>query len=192
MKEPLKKIASFLYKNTIPRFKKIKKNFKQQDKLFYFAALTFCLLEVTIFGRFKLFGVKPNLLLFLITFYCYYFSYDFFKIIFFILFCALLKDLFSLDYFGTNLFIFLLLGNLVSFFSRRFSRFNWYFIVLLFLLSIVTEGVLYFAIQRIIFNNNVSLLRLLFRTSLWEFFYTFLLFLIFFRVIKKCVIDKLS
>jgi len=192
MKKISKKLLVFLKNGPIYLFGQINKFISKEEKIFYLFALVFCLAEASLFSRFQLFGVKPNLLLFLLTFYCYYFNFDFVKVILFSFICGTLKDLISSGPLGTNLFIFLLLGNLVSFLSRRFSRFNWQFILLLFSISVFGQSILYSAIQRIIFNNSVSLLNLFFRINFLELFYTLILFFAFFKFIKKCAIDRLS
>ncbi|NQU18732.1 rod shape-determining protein MreD [bacterium] len=160
--------------------------------LFYISALIFVLLEVAFFSHLSLFSIKPNLILFLVTIFSFYFNFDKIRVILFCLFCGFLKDIFSLTPLGTHMFIFMCLGITLSYISKRFLRYNWVFIIPLFIFATVGQGIIYILIQSIFFGQHLSLVELLWRRLLLEMLYGLLIFSIFFKVIKRCVINKLS
>jgi len=160
--------------------------------LFYISALIFVLLEVAFFSHLSLFSIKPNLILFLVTIFSFYFNFDKIRVILFCLFCGFLKDIFSLTPLGTHMFIFMCLGITLSYISKRFLRYNWVFIIPLFIFATVVQGIIYILIQSIFFGQHLSLVELLWRRLLLEMLYGLLIFSIFFKVIKRCVINKLS
>ena len=160
--------------------------------LFYIFALIFVLLEVTFFSHLSFFSIKPNLILFLVTIFSFYFNFDKIRVILFCLFCGFLKDIFSLTPLGTHMFIFMCLGITLSYISKRFLRYNWIFIIPLFIFATVGQGIIYTLIQGIFFGQHLSLVELLWRRLLLEMLYGLLIFSIFFKVIKRCVINKLS
>ena len=166
--------------------------FAREEKIFYLFILFFYFLEIGIFSRFRFLGVMPNLILLLLVFYCFYFNYSVTKIVLFSFTCAVVKDLSSSGAFGTQIIIFVLLGVVIGFIARRFSKFEWVFIIVLFLIAVAGEGLIYAAIQKVVFDNNISLPTLFIRILFWELIYTLSLFLISFKVIKKCVIEKLA
>ena len=160
--------------------------------LFYVFALVFILLETAFLGRLSLFWVRPNLLLFLVTIFSFYFNFDKLKVMLFCLFCGFLKDIFSLEPLGTNMFIFICLGIGLSYISKRFLRYNWVFIIPLFVLATISYGVIYVLIGRIFFSKELSFFYIFWRILILEIIYGLSIFFIFFKAIKQCVIDKLS
>lgn len=160
--------------------------------MFYISALISILLEITILNHLQLFSVKPNLILLLITIFSFYFNFDKIKVILFCLFCGFLKDIFSLTYFGTHMFIFMSLGILLSYISGQFLRYNWIFIIPLFIVASIGNSVIYVLVQNLFFNKEISLFYMFWRISILEIFYGLFIFLILFKPIKRCVIDKLS
>jgi len=160
--------------------------------LFYIWALIFIFLEVSLFKGLSFLWIKPNLMLLLLTTYCFYFNFNKIKVILFSLFCGFLVDAFSIDRFGTYMLIFAMLGILLSFVSNKFLRYNWIFIIPLFIFATITEGIIYVLVESIFFSRSYSMLEVFWRVSIPELLYGLLIFYIFFKLIKKCVIDKLS
>lgn len=160
--------------------------------LFYLFAIIFIFLEVGLFNQISLFSIKPNLILFLLTFYSFYFNFNVSKVLLFCLFCGFLKDIFSFVPFATHMFIFTSLGVCLSYISRRFLRYNWIFIIPLFIFATVSQGFIYALIQAIFFGKELLIFEIFWRIAIVELFYGLLILAVFFRIIKRCVIDKLS
>jgi rod shape-determining protein MreD len=159
---------------------------------FYIFALIFIFLETSFFNHLAIFSIRPNLILFLVTLFSFYFNFDILKVLLFCLFCGLLKDMFSIVPLGTNMFIFICLGIGLSYLSRKFLRYNWVFIMPLYILASIGEVIIYVLMEDIFFDRSLSLLFIFWRILILEMAYTFLIFFIFLKPIKKCVIDKLS
>lgn len=159
---------------------------------FYASALIFVSLEAAFLNHLQFFSVKPNLILFLLTIFCFYFNFHKSKVILFCLFCGFLKDIFSLVPFARHMFIFMCIGVILSYVSQRFLRYNWIFIIPLFVLATLLQGIIYCFIQNIFFDKQLSFFTMLWRILIPEMLYGLLVFFILFRLIKKCVIDKLS
>lgn len=160
--------------------------------LFYIFALFFVILEVSFFNHLQFFSTRPNLVLFLITIFSFYFNFDNLKVIFFCIFCGLLKDLFSLEPLGTHMFMFVCLGLFLSYISKRFLRYNWIFIIPLFVCASFGQNIIYVIMQNVFFNRELSFFALPWLETMLEMLYGFAIFFIFFKPIKRCVIDKLS
>ena len=191
MKKVTKKLLIALLNTRIYLLHNVINLITSKDRFFYFSALVVCFVELGLFGRLQLFGVRPNLMLLLLTFYCFYFGFDFVKVLLFSFTCGALKDVICGNPLGTYIFIFIVLGVCISFAARKISRFNWPFILLFFTLAVIGEGLVYNLLQRLVFNNVFSLFTLFVRILLLELIYTLILFFVFFKLIKKCVIDKL-
>ena len=159
---------------------------------FYISAVILTLIELAIFKHLHLFLVRPNLILFLITIFSFYFNFDKLKVVLFCLFCGFIKDLFSLAPLGTHMVIFMLLGIILSHISKRFLRYNWIFIIFLFIAASLTAGIIYTLIQNLFFNANLSFFVLFWRILILEILEGIILFFIFLKPIKRCVLDKLS
>ena len=159
---------------------------------FYIFALFFVILETAFFNHLQFFSTRPNLILFLVTIFSFYFNFDKPKVMLFCLFCGLLKDVFSLSPLGTHMLIFMCLGLGLSYISKRFLRYNWIFIIPLFIFATIGQGLIYLLTQNIFFGRELSIFNVFWRTLLLEMVYGFVIFFIFFKLIKKCVIDKLS
>lgn len=89
------------------------------------------------------------------------------------------------------MFIFSCLGISLSYISQKFLRYNWIFIIPLFILATIGQGVIYVAIQDFFFGGDLSLASLPWKTLILEIIYGLVIFFIFFKVIKRCVIDRL-
>ncbi len=159
---------------------------------FYIFALIFIFLEAAFFNHFAIFSVRPNLILFLVTIFSFYFNFDILKVLLFCLFCGFLKDIFSIAPLGTHMFIFICLGIVLSYASRKFLRYNWTFIIPLYMFATIGQGIIYALIQAVFFKISLSVFYIFWRILILEMLYSFIIFFIFFRVIKKCAIDKLS
>ncbi|MDD5617813.1 MAG: rod shape-determining protein MreD [Candidatus Omnitrophica bacterium] len=159
---------------------------------FYILALIFAFLEAVFFGRFTFFLVKPNLVLFLVVIFSFYFNFDLIKVLLFCLFCGFLKDAFSVSPLGTNMLIYILLGIILSYLARKFLRYNWVFIIPLYVFATIGQGIIYILIQNIFFGRNLSFFYMFWRILIWEMLYSFIIFFILFKPFKRCVIDKLS
>ena len=160
--------------------------------LFYISALIFLVLEIAVFNHLQFFSIRPNLILFLVTIFSFYFNFDKLKVVLFCLFCGLLKDFFSLTPFGTHALMFMCLGIILSYVSRRFLRYNWIFIIPLFIIATFGQGVIYVLINKVFFSRDLSLFVIFWRMLILEMMYGLFLFFVFFKVIKRCVIDKLT
>jgi len=191
MKKIPKKLVCLLLNARIALIHTLIDVVSSKEKYFYLFAFAVCFIEMSLFSRMQFFGVKPNLLIFLLTFYCFYFNYDLLKVCLFSFTCGVLKDFCSGNILGTNILIFIIIGSIISYIAKRSSRFNWTFILLFFALAVIIEGLVYNIIQGLIFGNTISLFILFFRILLLELIYTLILFFAFFKLIKKCVIDKL-
>ena len=159
---------------------------------FYIFALIFIFLETSFFNHLPIFSIRPNLVLLLVTFFSFYFNFDIIKVLLFCLFCGFLKDVFSIVPLGTHMLIFICLGIILSYVSRKFLRYNWVFIIPLYVLATVGQGVIYCLIQSFFFDRTASLFYMLWRVLFLEAVYSLAIFFAFFKVIKKCAIDKLS
>ena len=169
-----------------------KERFKLIHVLFYSFAFLFLILECGFFYRFSFFSVKPNLILLLVTFYIFYFSFRIGHVVAFCLFCGLLKDMMSGVAPGTHVLVLVCLGILLRYLAKRFLRYNWVFIIFLFVAATFLHAVLYFVVQRCLFSAYVASWWTVVRIAMIELVYGLFLFGLFFRIIKQCVIDKLS
>jgi len=88
--------------------------------------------------------------------------------------------------------MFISIGISLSYISRRFLRYNWIFIIPLFIFATFGQGIIYILIQRVFLDQNLSFNIIFWRILFLEMLYGILIFFIFFRVIKRCVIDKLT
>lgn len=160
--------------------------------LFYISALIFVSLEAAFLNHLQFFSVRPNLILFLLTIFCFYFNFEKSKVILFCLFCGFLKDALSLVPFVTHMFIFICTGVTLSYVSQKFLRYNWIFIIPLYVLATVLQGIIYCFIHNLFFGQELSFFTMLWRILIPEMLYGLLIFFILFKPIKKCVLDKLS
>ena len=160
--------------------------------LFYCYAFLFIFIEVSFFYPLSFYSAKPNLILLLVTFYSFYFSFYIWKVLLFCVLCGLLKDIMSGVAPGTHMILFLFLGIVLRYLSKRFLRYNWIFIIPLFVVATVVHDILYFLIQRFFFDTHSLSWWLLWRISTVELAYGLFIFALFFKPIKRCVIDKLS
>jgi len=158
---------------------------------FYISALIFIFLEVSFFNHLPIFSIRPNLILLLVTFFSFYFNFDIIKVLLFCLFCGFLKDIFSIVPLGTHMLIFVCLGVALSYASRKFPRYNWVFIIPLYIFATIAGGAIYCSIESLFFDRSISLFYMLWRVLIIEIIYSLAIFFIFFKVIKRCVIDKL-
>ncbi|MFH1622017.1 MAG: rod shape-determining protein MreD [Candidatus Omnitrophota bacterium] len=159
--------------------------------LFYIFALIFVILEVSFLSHLRIFSVKPNLILFIVTIFSFYFNFDKLKVIMFCLFCGFLKDIFSIAPIGTHMLAYMILGVILSYASQRFLRYNWIFIIPLFIFASVGQYIIYAVIYNIFFDYRLSLFYIPWKILIIELIYGFLIFFLFFKIIKRCVIDKL-
>jgi rod shape-determining protein MreD len=159
---------------------------------FYIFAVIFLLIDLSVLGHFQLYSVRPNLILFLITIFSFYFNFDKSKVILFCLFCGFLKDISGVEQFGTNILIFSILGVILSYVSSKFLRYNWLFIIPLFVVATISYYILYVLVRNFFFGKGISLFDIPYNILILELFYSLVLFFIFVKPIKKCVIDKLS
>lgn len=159
---------------------------------FYIFALIFIVFEISFFSHFQFFSARPNLILLLVTIFSFYFNFEKLKVILFCLFCGFLKDVFSLAPLGTHMFIFMCLGLMLSYISKRFLRYNWIFILPLFFVATFGQGVIYALVQNIYFSRELSFCEIPWLSLALELSYGLAIFFIFLKPIKRCVIDKLS
>ncbi|MFH1622728.1 MAG: rod shape-determining protein MreD [Candidatus Omnitrophota bacterium] len=159
---------------------------------FYIFALIFIILEVSLLSHLRIFSVKPNLILFIVTIFSFYFNFDKLKVILFCLFCGLLKDIFSITPIGTHMLAYMILGVTLSYASKRFLRYNWLFIIPLFIFASVGQYIIYAIIYNLFFDYKLSLFYIPWKILITELIYGFLTFFLFFKIIKRCVIDKLT
>lgn len=171
---------------------KTKERYRLIHALFYCCACLFILIEGGFFHLLSFYSVKPNLILLLITIYTFYFNFYISRVVLFCVFCGFLKDAMSSVAPGTHMLLFSSLGVVLCYLSKRFSRYNWIFIIPLFVVATVIRTAFYFVIQRIFFGTYTLSLSVMWRISIIELLYGLLIFVLFFKVIKRCVIDKLS
>ncbi|MFC1754343.1 rod shape-determining protein MreD [Thermoproteota archaeon] len=160
--------------------------------LFYISAIICAFLEAAFFNHVPFFSVKPNLILLLVTLFCFYFNFDILRVMLFCLFCGLLKDSFSVVPFGIHMLVYLFIGAILSYIARNFLRYNWRFIIPLFVFATLSQGIIYALLRFVLFGSRSSLFVVSFRVLVPEVIYGLFIFLLFFKVIKRCVIDKLS
>lgn len=159
---------------------------------FYIFALIFIVFELSFFNHLQFFSTRPNLILLLVTIFSFYFNFDKLKVLLFCLFCGFLKDIFSLVPLGTHMFIFVCLGLILSYISKRFLRYNWIFIIPMFIIATLGQGIVYTLIQNIYFGRGLSFFDIPWIALVLELAYGLAIFFIFLKPIKRCVIDKLS
>lgn len=160
--------------------------------VFYGCAFLFVFLEASLFYPLSFFSVKPNLILLLVTFYTFYFNYSAERVLSFCVVCGLLKDVMSGAAPGTHMILFLFLGIALRYLSKRFLRYNWIFLISLFVVATALHSIFYFFVQRFFFDAHMPSWWLLWLISTAELAYGLILFALFFKPIKRCVIDKLS
>lgn len=160
--------------------------------LFYVFALISALFESTFLNHLRIFSIKPDLVLLLIAIFVFYLNFSKTRVVLFCLFCGFLKDILSIDYFGTYMVIFVCLGFALSYISKKFLRYNWVFIIPLFAAMTICKGIVYVLIQNVFFDKGLPLFIMCWRILALEILYGILLFFVFFKPIKKFIIDKLS
>ena len=169
----------------------LKRDIRRIHLYFYCCAVVFTVIEVGIFYPLSFFLIKPNILLLLISLYCFYFNFHLVRVVLFCVWCGFLKDMMSVFPIGTHMLLFFVVGMVLRTIAKRFLRFNWHFIIPLCIIASFVSCVAQYLLQRIFFSAYVISLGRVCVISLVELLYGLLLFIIFFKPIKRCVIDKL-
>ena len=169
-----------------------RKRFQYSHIIFYCCALLFVFVEGGIFYPLSFFSVKPNLLLLLLTFYVFYFNFQTMHLLFFSLFCGLLKDSLSGVAFGTHIILFLAVAAILRHLSKNFLRYNWVFVIPLFAVATFSYAIISYLMQPLFFQASSVSFWVLLRIAIIELLYGLFIFWIFLKPIKRCVIDKLS
>ena len=125
-------------------------------------------LEIAVFDKLRIFGVRPELLLIATFFFGFHFG---------ILrgmeagiVSGLLKDIFSLSSFGINTFSFLLMGFVSGFLKNKLVRENFITQFFLAALSVLVISVVYFLYLNQIVKSAIS--REFWKASLYKGLYT--------------------
>lgn len=137
--------------------------------LFLLIVFILSIFEVTILNYFKIFGVKPNLLLITVIIASLFFEFKW--VIFFGIFAGILKDIFSVNTFGINTLLFPLWSYLAMELSKSISLDN-NFVRVFF---IFVMGILNNIIMKLIFvflGNHIIPLSVFPRIAILESLYT--------------------
>lgn len=106
--------------------------------IFIFTIIIFAIFEVTILDYFKIFNVKPNILLILVVGLSL--SFELRWAIFFSALCGILKDIFSINTFGINTLLFPLWGFLTIELSKKISIDNNFIrIIIIFIIAVLNN-----------------------------------------------------
>lgn len=139
------------------------------------------LLQVTLLDYFKIFGVKPDLLLIGVVMVSL-FSFDLKWALFLSAFCGILKDVMAINPFGINTLLFPLWSFLIMRLSKKISiENNFICAVLVFIIGVSCN-----IITRLIFlflGNFISM-NVFLRITFLESLYTAFILPLFFRVIR--------
>lgn len=160
--------------------------------LFYCFAVLFAVIECGLFYPLSFFSVRPNLLLLLATFYSFYFSFKAWRVVLFCIVCGLLKDALSGASPGLHMVLFLCVGVALCFLSKRFLRYNWVFIIPLFVAATVICTVMYCILEHFFFSAHLPGFFSIWRIAFIELMYGLVIFAVFFKIIQRYVIEKLS
>lgn len=153
---------------------------------FLFVIIAFALLQVTVLDYFKIFKIKPDLLLISVIIISLYFELK--STLFLSIFTGILKDTFLASPFAINTLLFPLWGFLTIKLSKKVSLDNNF-----------TRSISIFIIM--VLNSTITRLIFLFfgkfiswgiylRIALFESLYTALIFPIIFRIIKPILTIK--
>jgi len=155
---------------------------------FIFSIIICGLLQAAVMPNLKFFGVMPDLLLIIVVLGGVYFSWGW-SCIFGVL-AGLLKDIFSVDNFAVNIFIFSLWGHFIPKITRKVSVDD---IIALpffvFIVTFITDIVFRFIL---LFQGKVISLGIFLKVTILGSIYNALILLLVFRLLKyfKCLPRK--
>ena len=137
-------------------------------RLFLLAVFIVSLLQVTILDSFKLFSVKPDFLLVMIIIASLFLEWK--QAIFFAVVAGSLKDIFSINTFGLNIFLFALWSYLVTKLSRKISLENNMLRGAIVFVVIISNAVLIYSLALFLGNSGISagvFLRVMFLEAIY-------------------------
>jgi len=161
------------------------------NRQFYLFAVLSVFAEITIFSYLQLFGVRPNITLFIICVYCFYFSYDVIKVFLFALFCGVLTDALSAVAPGTYMCLYPLIAVSLAHISKNISRFNWHFVIVLFVFATLISGVLYCGLQYFCYERPIAFFAFFWRIVFLELLYGLALIGVSLKLIQRYIVAKL-
>lgn len=141
------------------------------------------ILQATLLDSFKLFNVKPDLLLIAVVITALYFNFNLKWALGLAIFAGILKDVFSLNPFGLNLFLFPLWSLLIIKLSRQITlESNFVRIPLLFIIVVLNDMI----IKLICFSGGQFIpAGIYLRTLFFESLYTAAILPFAFKVLWK-------
>lgn len=151
--------------------------------IFFIIVFILAIFEVTLLDSFKVFGVKPNLLL--ISIVIASLTFDFKQALGISVFAGILKDIFALNSFGINILLFPLSSFVVMKLSQKISLDNNYIrSVLIFIIVILND-----IITRLIFISlgRFIPLGIFLGITFLEAFYTALILPLVFRTVRPLI-----
>jgi len=138
------------------------------------------LLQVTVFDVFKLFNIKPDLLL--ISVVIAGLSFDFFWVLVYSLIAGAFKDIFGTNTFGLNTVLFVILGYLVSKANKEISID--FFLIRILVMAVVALASGIVNASALVYFGNIIPLGVMLRSIILNTIYTTALFPIVSKITK--------
>ena len=162
------------------RFVGFKPNFMRRE-IFLVTIFIFCLFQATLLDYFKIFGVKPDILL--ISLVLAGLSFDLKWAVIFSLLCGILKDSFSANIFGLYTLIFSLWGIFIVKLSKKITLDVDYLYVALIAIIVIVNSII-MRLASVFLEYPVVSLGIFLRTSLIEAIYTALISPLLFKYLR--------
>lgn len=154
-----------------------------RNVIFLLSIFIISILQVTVLDAFRLFNVKPDLLLIIVVLSSLYFNFDLRCALFLAVFSGILKDALSLNSPGLNILLFPLWSFLLVKLSRKISLDNDFILMPLLFVIIVFNDViirlLFFSLRQQFIPKGIFL-----RTLFLESFYTVAILPLFSKLLK--------
>lgn len=155
-------------------------------RLFLAVIFAVLILELSVLNYFKIVGVKPNLFLIVVVMANLFF--DFYWALLFSFTIGVLKDAFSVNAFGMNALIFLLLSFLIFWLAKKISIENNLVRLLVICIIVIISGIFNRLINA--FGGSYLPLGIFFRVIFIELLYTVIISWLVFRLIGLSYADK--
>lgn len=155
--------------------------------VFLLVIVTFSIFQVTILNNFRIFNVKPDLLLISVVMASLYFEFKWALLL--SIFIGILKDALCINTFGINTLLFPLWAFIIIKLSKKISVDN-NFIRVVFVLIITIFNIIITKLMFLFLNSFVIPLGIFIRTAFIESLYTALIFPLVFKIIKPLVLKS--
>lgn len=155
--------------------------------VFLLAIVIFSIFQVTILNNFRIFNVKPDLLLISVVMASLIFEFKWALLL--SIFIGILKDALCINTFGINTLLFPLWAFIIIKLSKKISVDN-NFIRVVFVLIITISNIIITKLMFLFLNSFVIPLGIFIRTAFIESLYTALIFPLVFKIIKPLVLKS--